>query len=117
MNATFDENYDFSRDKSELAAAMISNCRAPSQRLKLIEELQKHMVVRVFGKCGRNCPLYFKNLMPGGCREIIGAEYKFYFAFENSICQDYITEKFFDILKFNIIPVVLGGGSYSHHVS
>ena len=34
--------------------------------------------------------------------------YKFYFAFENSLCDDYITEKFFNMLKHNIVPVVLG---------
>jgi alpha-1,3-fucosyltransferase len=37
-------------------------------------------------------------------------------SFENSICNDYITEKFFKILKFNIIPVVLGRANYSHFV-
>ena len=30
----------------------------------------------------------------------------------NSVCKDYITEKFFAILQHNIIPVVLGGGTY-----
>ena len=37
--------------------------------------------------------------------------YKFYFAFENSICQDYITEKFFNIFATNTgpIPIALGG--------
>ena len=27
--------------------------------------------------------------------------------------QDYVTEKFFKVLKYNMIPVVLGGGNYS----
>ena len=30
--------------------------------------------------------------------------YKFYLAFENSICPDYVTEKFFNILQYNVIP-------------
>ena len=117
LNETFDENFDFSRSKTELAAAMISNCDAPSRRLKLIAELQKHVTVEIFGKCGRNCPSKFDDDQPGDCREIIGNTFKFFFAFENSVCQDYITEKFFEVLKFNIIPVVLGGGSYSYYVS
>ena len=40
----------------------------------------------------------------------------FYLAFENSLCDDYITEKFFSTLKLNIIPVVLGSGKYEEHV-
>ena len=30
--------------------------------------------------------------------------YKFYLALENSVCQDYVTEKFFNILQYNVIP-------------
>ena len=34
---------------------------------------------------------------------------KFYLAFENSLCDDYITEKFHNILEnFNTVPVVMG---------
>merc|ERR1711894_870320 len=40
-------------------------------------------------------------------------EYKFYLAFENSICRDYVTEKFFQRMKQGIVPVVFGGADYS----
>lgn len=34
-------------------------------------------------------------------------------AFENSLCVDYITEKFFKVLNYNVIPVVLNGVNMS----
>ncbi len=34
--------------------------------------------------------------------------YKFYLSFENSLCRDYVTEKFFTRAG-NILPVVRGG--------
>ncbi len=41
-------------------------------------------------------------------------KYKFYLSFEDAICKDYVTEKFFSIFGgLNLIPVVLGGANYS----
>lgn len=40
---------------------------------------------------------------------MLNRDYKFYLAFENSNCKDYITEKFFEIgLGRNILPIVMG---------
>ena len=36
-------------------------------------------------------------------------DYKFYLAFENSLCQDYITEKFFQAANAGVVPIVYGG--------
>ena len=38
---------------------------------------------------------------------MMSRDYKFVIAFENSMCWDYITEKFFYNLQLNIIPIVL----------
>ncbi len=43
---------------------------------------------------------------------MIEKNYKFYISFENSICNEYVTEKFFSILQFNVVPVVFGGADY-----
>ena len=39
-------------------------------------------------------------------------DYKFYLAFENSLCRDYVTEKFFNALLFSTVPIVYGGADY-----
>ena len=36
-------------------------------------------------------------------------KYKFYLSFENALCQDYITEKFFLALHSGVIPIAYGG--------
>lgn len=40
-------------------------------------------------------------------------DYKFYLSFENSICRDYVTEKFYNALLFKTVPIVYGGANYS----
>ena len=39
----------------------------------------------------------------------ISSEYKFYLSFENSLCQEYITEKFFNAMDNGMIPIAFGG--------
>lgn len=40
-------------------------------------------------------------------------EYRFYLAFENSNCKEYITEKFFvTALGHNILPIVMGASRF-----
>jgi alpha-1,3-fucosyltransferase len=42
------------------------------------------------------------------------SKYKFYLSFEDAICKDYATEKFFALYGgLNMIPVVFGGANYS----
>ena len=115
-NLKFNASWDFYANKTKMAAAVISNCNAQSKRLELIDKLKDNIQVDVYGKCGTfDCEKSYGS--NGDCKEMLSYEYKFYLAFENSVCKDYITEKFFDILKYNIVPVVLGGGDYRHHVN
>jgi hypothetical protein len=117
-NDKFDiNNLDYLKKKNNFAVAVISNCGGTSKRLEYIRELQNYISISIFGKCGSPCPSVssFEPKLTN-CKDIVAYEYKFYFAFENSVCKDYITEKFFQILPFPIIPVVLGGGYYDYYV-
>lgn len=65
-----------------------------------------HIKVDIYGKCGN---LTCSREMEQDCFDMVGRDYKFYLAFENSNCKDYITEKLFGIaLKRNILPIVMG---------
>lgn len=91
--------------KKHLVAARISNC-APKKRLNYITQLQKHVDVDFYGLCGhKKCPKSKEE-----CNGSRMAAYKFYLAFENSNCRDYITEKFWlPLHHWNSVPIVMGG--------
>ena len=42
----------------------------------------------------------------------ISVSYLFYLSFENSLCTDYITEKFFRYFEWDVVLVVRGGADY-----
>lgn len=91
--------------KKRMAAWVVSNCNTESNREGLVKNLKKNGVrVDIFGNCGSG---RIDNV------EIIN-NYKFYLAFENSVCEDYITEKFFDRYNFDIILVTYGGADYKN---
>ena len=65
------------------------------------------MPVDIYGDCGTHkCP---QNV---GCFQYISDTYKFYLSFENSLCKDYVTEKFFQAMSHNILPIVYGVADY-----
>jgi alpha-1,3-fucosyltransferase len=113
-NNEFNSSNDFHSSKTKLATIFVSNCHDNSKRLELIKEMKKYINVDVYGSCGD------KELRtrcgPNCSRETLSHSYMFYLAFENSLCNDYITEKFYDSLRYNWIPVVLGKGSYDHWI-
>lgn len=89
---------------------LVSNCKTHSKRELYVDMLQKHMPVDVYGACG---PLKCPKSVDGGysklskCEDMIDKEYKFYIAFENSICTDYVTEKYYARREYNSVPIVL----------
>lgn len=92
--------------RPKLVAWIVSNCRTHSEREKYVKELSKYVNVTIFGQCG-TVKCYSK------CDTLVPPNYKFLLSFENSVCEEYITEKFFKRLNQNLVPIVLGGGNYS----
>lgn len=82
-------------------------------------DLESHIPVDVYGECGKfKCgkPKTMRNsykLEQDECYENVSRTYKFVLAMENSLCKDYVTEKLYNNLRLNVIPIVFGGGNYS----
>jgi alpha-1,3-fucosyltransferase len=88
---------------------MISNCHAESGRDVYIAQLQKYIPIHIYGRCGN-----FQCNRTLDCYSLLAKRYKFWLSFENSLCREYITEKFFEPLRQgNVVPIVWGLGPYT----
>ena len=89
-------------------------------RVLYVRQLRKHIPIDVYGKSA----IYFhqpslkekciKDKAYGNpdCRSLL-QNYKFFLAFENMNCEDYITEKYWCTpLELGLVPVVMGGADY-----
>lgn len=87
----------------------VSNCQAKSGRQEYVDELSRHIPIDVYGKCGTMyCPPSVDCF-----KQVVEPHYFFYLSFENSFCDDYVTEKLYNALRYNVIPIVYGGANYS----
>ncbi|KAL3099292.1 hypothetical protein niasHT_022436 [Heterodera trifolii] len=86
--------------KSKFALQIVSKCGASSARDLLTAQLSQLIPIDVFGACsGNECD-----------EQCYGQQMKshfFYLAFENSVCSEYVTEKFWNALRALTVPVVL----------
>jgi len=83
---------NYAAGKTKMVAWFVSNCYSKNERGSYVEELSRHVPVDVFGVCGKpTCPRSDQR-----CWQRLKRQYKFYLSFENSNCDYYITEKFFD---------------------
>ena len=99
-------------------AWFVSHCHDYNGRMRYVHLLQKHIGVDIYGdcgtlKCGQTRSMGTKyNADHDPCFSLVNRKYKFYLSFENAICNDYVTEKAYNALKLNTIPVMFGGGSF-----
>jgi hypothetical protein len=102
---------DVTKAKTRLVTWLASRCFTHSLRHEYVQELQKYIPVDIFGRCGPNGPQPYNETAT-----IINSG-KFYLAFENSFCKDYITEKLFQVFRarndIHTVPIVMGAGTYN----
>ena len=84
-------------------------------REEYVRKLQEYISIDVAGGCAGNFKNPIHNCNSGGrdgCMQNI-RNYKFYLAFENAFCDQYVTEKYwYNSLEFDAVPIVMGGGPY-----
>ncbi|VIO94072.1 Uncharacterized protein BM_BM4929 [Brugia malayi] len=95
---------DIIQNKTIPIAWFVSNCRTASQRERYVKHLKKYLTVDIFGSCGNmRC-----KQNDASCESQLDNVYYFYLSFENSICENYITEKLWKHgYGHDIIPIVL----------
>lgn len=95
---------NWAANKTKLIAWMSSNCDNTFwERKKFVSTLNDVIHVDQYGKCGD------LTCSKGGDCEKVLSNYKFYLALENSECEDYVTEKFWDkALRHRTVPIVYG---------
>ena len=89
----------------------VSNCDSASKREEWVNLLshQENIQVDIYGSCGT---LKCERKSADFCFDTLLPNYHFYLSLENEMCPDYLTEKLCTILKYKIVPIVLGGADY-----
>ena len=99
------------KTKTKPVVWVVSHCQTDSKREEYVKELSKHIEVDIYGHCGN---LTCRPARSNKCYNHFGHNYKFVLSFENSICKDYITEKVYEAIRGDIVPVVFGGADYKN---
>ncbi|KAM9496767.1 4-galactosyl-N-acetylglucosaminide 3-alpha-L-fucosyltransferase 9-like [Clarias gariepinus] len=87
--------------KDKLVCWIVSNWNPNFRRVKYYNELSKHIKVEVYGSA-------FNRYLNDADYNATMSSCKFYLSFESSSHKDYFTEKLFNAMKLNVVPVVLG---------
>ena len=88
------------REEKKLMAWIVSHCETNSLREKYISELSKYIQIDIFGGCGKQTDYCKRGKYAKECTKQMTKGYKFYFAGENAICDEYHTG------IFNCLPLL-----------
>ena len=98
------------KNKTKDAIWIVSHCPTNSKREKYVEILKQYIDIDILGKCGRKWDCgRAHNHEVGDCFSILNSTYRYYLAFENMLCKEYVTEKFYENYKYDIIQVSRAG--------
>lgn len=95
---------NYAADKTKFVLWAVSNCG--NIRDKYVKKLLQYIKVDIYGGCSGIFGQNNQCSRSSNCDHLFKS-YKFYLAFENTVCTDYITEKFWRTLGWNSVPVVL----------
>ncbi|KAF0987126.1 hypothetical protein HZS_2241, partial [Henneguya salminicola] len=89
---------------------IINECHSSNNlRFEYIQELQNYFSVDVVGGC-------VNKAVPSSRFQTLLKNYKFSLAFENSLCYEYTTNKYWDSIQSGAIPIVMGFGKNLSHL-
>lgn len=95
--------------RGTLISAWISSPDEMSGRTQLLEELMSCLPIDSYGRIQKNASLDHDLGEVTKLGTI--ASYRFTLAFENAVCDDYVTEKFFQPLIAGSVPIYLGASN------
>ena len=97
------------KKKNKLVLWLVSRCETDNKREEYAKTLNKYIPVDIYGECNWTETLNLEQPDSKISFWDVYKPYKFYFAFENSNCYDYVSEKFFRALRYSLLPIVMGG--------
>lgn len=105
-------SYDWTRNlrlsrpvKNETMLVLLSQCGWRAKLVKLIEMSNPHLIVKKEGSCYGESSVPRSSLMSKEDLDYI-SKFKYLFAVENSICENYVSEKIHKGLLSGTIPVI-----------
>ena len=119
LNSSETLGSNYARGKTGLVSWFVSHCDTENGRKDFVIKLKEHIEVHVYGGCtdeqleslGKQCETNKANKRNCNDARDTMNSHKFYLAFENTNCVDYITEKVYKILEphMTTVPIIMSG--------
>ena len=109
FNFCIETQRNYAEGKDKLVVFVNSHCQTfDGIRENFVRALNRIVRVDIYGECGGifgqvACPRQSKR-----CENKL-KQYKFHIAIENSVCEDYVTEKYWQSsIDYDSVPIILG---------